>query len=191
VRELDHLLAELSSGDESRAEAVVPHLLALNEEAIPALLQLTHSADSDQRWWAIRVLAQSSLVRTEHLLPCLGDPAPEVRAAAALALCSHPDAGAIPALILALADQDNLTAQLAGNALIKIGTPSVPALLEVLKDGRQSARIQALRALAEIRDHRAIPAMMKVMEEDSVLLQHWAKEGLERLGLNMVYIKPS
>ena len=32
--------------------------------------------------------------------------------------------------------------------------------------------------------------MMKVMEEDSVLLQHWAKEGLERLGLDMVYIKP-
>ena len=54
----------------------------------------------------------------------------------------------------------------------------------------QSARILALRALAELRDHRAIPVMMQVMEEDSVLLQHWAKEGLERLGLDMVYIKP-
>jgi len=28
------------------------------------------------------------------------------------------------------------------------------------------------------------------MGEDSALLQHWAKEGLERLGLNMIYIKP-
>jgi hypothetical protein len=32
--------------------------------------------------------------------------------------------------------------------------------------------------------------MMKVMQEDSALLGHWAKEGLERLGLDMVYIKP-
>jgi len=32
--------------------------------------------------------------------------------------------------------------------------------------------------------------MMQVMDEDSALLQHWAKEGLERLGLDMVYMKP-
>jgi HEAT repeat protein len=59
-----------------------------------------------------------------------------------------------------------------------------------VKTAPQTARIQALRALAEIRDHRAIPVMMQVMGEESALLQHWAKEGLERLGLNMVYIKP-
>jgi hypothetical protein len=47
-----------------------------------------------------------------------------------------------------------------------------------------------LWALAEIRDHRAIPVMMQVMQEDSALLQHWAQEGPERLGLDMVYIKP-
>jgi HEAT repeat protein len=80
---------------------------------------------------------------------------------------------------------------LAGNALVAIGSPSVPGLLEVLKDAQQSARIQAMRVLAVIRDHSAIPAMMQVMDEDSVFLQHWAKEGLERLGLNMVYIQPS
>jgi HEAT repeat protein len=64
-------------------------------------------------------------------------------------------------------------------------------LIEYVKDkhSAQAARILALRALAELRDHRAIPVMMQVMEEDSVLLQHWAQEGLERLGLDMVYIK--
>ena len=36
----------------------------------------------------------------------------------------------------------------------------------------------------------AIPVMMQVMQEDSALLQHWAQEGLERLGLDMVYMKP-
>ncbi len=97
-----------------------------------------------------------------------------------------------------------MVGSLAVNALVKIGVQAVPALVAVVKrrpagedDQRevagtasQSARIHALRALAELRDHRAIPIMMKVMEEDSVLLQHWAKEGLERLGLDMVYIKP-
>ena len=83
-----------------------------------------------------------------------------------------------------------MVSNLAVNALVKIGTKAVPALIDVVKSAPQSARIHALRALAEIRDHRAIPVMMKVMEEDSVLLQHWAKEGLDRLGLDMVYIKP-
>ena len=64
------------------------------------------------------------------------------------------------------------------------------SLIECVKNKSQSARILALRALAEIKDHRAIPVMMQVMDEESVLLQHWAKAGLERLGLDMVYIKP-
>ena len=83
-----------------------------------------------------------------------------------------------------------MVSSLAVNALVKIGKAAVPALIEVVKTASQSARIHAFRALAELRDHRAIAIMMKVMEEDSALLQHWAKEGLERLGLDMVYIKP-
>jgi HEAT repeat protein len=83
-----------------------------------------------------------------------------------------------------------MVSSLAVNALVKIGKDAVPSLIEVVNTAYQSARIHALRALAEIRDHRAIPVMMKVMEEDSALLQHWAKEGLDRLGLDMVYIKP-
>jgi HEAT repeat protein len=75
--------------------------------------------------------------------------------------------------------------------LVKIGGAAVPQLIECVNDkSSQSARIFALRALAGIRDHRAIQVMMEVMSEDSVLLQHWAQEGLERLGLDMVYIKP-
>jgi HEAT repeat protein len=89
-----------------------------------------------------------------------------------------------------LSDEDGMVGSLTANALVKIGSAAVPSLIDVVKSAPQSARIHALRALAEIGDHRAIPVMMKVMDEDSALLQHWAKEGLERLGLNMVYIKP-
>jgi len=187
---LDELLADLTSGDEVRAENAVPGLVELGEQAFPALRDLLDSADVDQRWWGLRTLAQSPLARTEWLLPLLSDSAAEVRQAAALGLCSHPDETAIKPLVYALSDADSMVSDLARNALVTIGKPAVPSLLEVPKDAQQRARINALRALAEIKDYSTIPTLMAALEEDSVMLQHWAEEGLERLGLNMIYLKP-
>ncbi len=187
---LQNLLNDLTSGDERRAEKALPALIELGEESIPALLDLTHSADADSRWWALRALAQSPLSRTEWLVPFLSDPASEVRQCAALGLALKPDESATQPLVRALSDEDSMVSNLAVNALVKIGGSAVPSMIEVVKSASQSARIHALRALAEIRDPRAIPVMMKVMDEDSALLQHWAREGLERLGLDMVYMKP-
>ncbi|MEP6895132.1 MAG: HEAT repeat domain-containing protein [Chloroflexota bacterium] len=191
MNNLQSLLDELSSGDESRAESAVPALIEMGESAIPALMDLARSPDADSRWWAVRTLAQSPLLRTEWLVPFLSnDSAPEVRQCAALGLGTKADESAIQPLVEALSDKDSMVGNLAMNALVKIGKPATPALIECVKNKTQSARILALRALAEICDHRAIPIMMQVMDEDSVLLQHWAKAGLERLGLDMVYIKP-
>jgi HEAT repeat protein len=187
---LSDLIGDLTSGNEVRAENAVPALIELGEEALPALRELTLSSDADHRWWALRVLAQSPEAQSEWLVPFLGDPAREVRQCAALGLAIKPGESAVRPLVNALSDADSMVSSLAVNALVKIGSPAVPALIDIVKSAPQSARIHALRALAEIRDHRAIPVMMKVMEEDSVLLQHWAKEGLDRLGLDMVYIKP-
>ena len=201
---LQDLLNDLTSGNETRAEKAVPGLIELGEEAIPALLDLTRSPDVDHRWWGLRVLAQSQSAsgtssQAEWLVPFLNDPAREVRQCAALGLAIKPDQSATEPLVQALSDEDSMVSSLAVNALVKIGKAAVPALIEVVKhspervegNASQSARIHALRALAEIKDHRAIPIMMKVMEEDSALLQHWAKEGLDRLGLDMVYMKPA
>ena len=191
MNNLQSLLDELSSGDESRAENAVPALIEMGESAIPALMDLARSPDADSRWWAVRTLAQSPLLRTEWLVPFLSnDSAPEVRQCAALGLGTKADESAIQPLVEALSDKDSMVGNLAMNALVKIGKPATPSLIECVKNKTQSARILDLRALAEICDHRAIPIMMQVMDEDSVLLQHWAKAGLERLGLDMVYIKP-
>ncbi|HKI55360.1 MAG TPA: HEAT repeat domain-containing protein, partial [Anaerolineales bacterium] len=187
---LQNLLDDLMSGDEDRAEGAVSGLVELGEEAISSLLDLTRSQDVDSRWWALRTLAQSPLCRTEWLIPFLtDDPAPEIRQCAALGLSQKPDESATQPLVQALNDEDGMVSSLAANALVKIGSAAVPSLIGVVTNGVPSARISALRALAEIKDHRAIPIMMKVMQEDSALLQHWAKEGLDRLGLDMVYIK--
>ena len=187
---MHELLAELTSGDDTRAEKSIPAIVDLGMAAIPTLLELTHAEGVDSRWWAVRALAASPHTRTEDLIPLLSDSASEVRAAAALALCNHPDESAIPALINTLSDEDSLTAGLAGNALVRIGSPSVPSLLTVMSEAPTGIRIIVLRALSEIRDHRAIPVMMKSLSEESAVLQSWAQEGLERLGLDMVYGKP-
>ena len=189
---MQDLLAELTSGDDIRAENAIPAIIQLGIAAIPALLDLTRAQDVDSRWWAVRALAASPHTQTVDLIPLLSDSAPEVRSAAALALCDHPHENAVEALIKTLADEDSLTAGLAGNALVKIGGPSVLNLLEVVQDASAGIRTRsvALRMLSQIRDHRAIPVMMKSLGEESALLQYWAQEGLDRLGLNMVYIKP-
>ena len=188
---MQDLLAELTSGDDTRAENSIPAITALGMEVMPALLDLTRADEVDSRWWAVRALAASPHTLTVDLIPLLSDSAPEVRAAAALALCNHPHESAVTALIKTLADEDSLTAGLAGNALAKIGSPSVPSLLEVMKnEAPLGIRLIALRALSEIRDHRAIPVLMKSLSEESAVLQYWAQEGLERLGLDMVYMKP-
>ena len=187
---LENLLEDLVSGDEARAESAVFPLIEIGEPGLPALLALTRSPDADARWWALRVLASSPHVKAEWLVPFLSDPAAEVRQCAALGLAGTADESAVQPLVQALGDTDSMVGSLAVNALVKIGSLAVPSLIEAVKHGAQSQRIHALRALAEIRDHRAIPVMMQVMQEDSALLLHWAQEGLERLGLDMVYIKP-
>ena len=187
---MHELLAELTSGDDTRAEKSIPAIVDFGMAAIPTLLEFTRAEEVDSRWWAVRALAASPHTRTENLIPLLSDSASEVRAAAALALCNHPDESAIPALINTLSDEDSLTAGLAGNALVKIGSPSVPSLLTVMSEAPTGIRIIVLRALSEIRDHRAIPVMMKSLSEESAVLQYWAQEGLQRLGLDMVYGKP-
>lgn len=184
------LLAELSSGDELRAEAASQALIKLGDEATTALSDLLAHPNVDARWWAVRTLAALPTPRPERLVPSLRDSDPTVRQCAALGLAQNPSEAATPHLVRALSDVDALTAELAGHALVAIGPSAVPSLLDALKNSAQAACIQALRALAEIGDHRAIPAMIAAAAEDSAMLHYWAEKGLDKLGVNMVYLKP-
>ncbi len=190
MNKLESLLADLVSGDEPRAERSVSALLELGEEALPALLDLTKSSNADSRWWALRALAIAPRAQTEWLIPFLEDPAPEVRQCAALGLSEKAGEAAIQPLVRALSDDDAMVGDLAAKALIRIGKPAVSTLIEAAQSESQPVRIYAVRALAEIRDYRAIPALMRASEEDSALLSYWAQIGLERLGLDMIYLKP-
>jgi HEAT repeat protein len=192
MSELELLLAELVSGNDERAEQAAIRFPSFGSTGIDALKPLLTSKDVDVRWWAVRALAgfeQSDEIIPE-LVVALDDESSEVRQAAAMALCHHPRPQAVLPLIQALSDPDTLTAKLASNALALIGTVATPALLDVLKTGKGSAKLESARALAEIKDPRAIPGLMKALETDSALLQYWVENGLDKLGLGMVYLKP-
>ena len=194
---MDALLADLISGDETLAEAAMNKLVALGEETFPALKDLLASPEADHRWWALSVLAQIETADVNWMLAALDDDSVEVRQCAALGLSVHPDEKSVSALIGALRDPDSMVSTLSANALIKIGAAAVPGLLAVLEENQlekkslqiKAARLGAIRALAAIADPRTVPAMMAALEEDSVFMQHWAETGLEKLGLDMVYMK--
>ena len=187
---LSDLLADLTSGDEERAEAAVPLLVELGEEIVLPLKNLMRSTDADVRWWATRALASLPSLDPAILLSSLKDPAPEVRQCAALGLCSHPSEITIDPLVNALRDKDGMTAELAAKALSIIGAPAVERLMQELQSAPLSARIHAMHALSEIADPRSIPIMIAAMSEESAMLHYWADAGLEKMGVNMVYFKP-
>ncbi len=182
--------ADLTSGDDARAEAAAV-ALGSREDGLAILGPLLASADPDQRWWAVRALAELPAAQAApHLAAALQDPDPAVRHCAALGLSRRPHAAAVPALVEAMRSKDSLFTRLAANALAAAGLDATPALLELLQNAPSAVRLEAVRALAQIGDPRSIPALFAALDEDSALMEYWANAGLERMGVGMTFFKP-
>jgi HEAT repeat protein len=185
------LLDELSCGEDERAEAALSHLTAWGSVAVEPLRERLFNPEPEVRWWAVRGLAEVHDERVPELLvSALADPDKGVRWCAGLALREHPSEKAAPVLVGMLSDEDALTRRLAGDALVAIGSPIVPLLLDALQKGEHIVRLEAVRALAKIGDERAIPALFEALDDGSALTEYWASEGLEKMGVGMVFYKP-
>jgi len=168
--------------------AAVEALSHWGQKATDALGALLDAGDVEARWWAIRALAEIEDTEAKMLLKKgLQDTDAMVQYCAALALREHPDVEAIPYLVELLESDDHLLARLACDALAAGGKADTPALLGVLEKGKPAARIEAVRALAKIGDKETIPALLKVLEDGSAMITHWANEGLEKMGVGMVF----
>ncbi len=190
MNEIDDLLSELGSGDDGRAEAAAKRLAQLDDAALPRLRPLLDSKDLDERWWAVRTCAEMPHAPVELLAHLLRDESSEVRAAAALGLTAHPAREAAPQLVLALEDEDSLVSALCVDALVSIGADAVEALLEAFPAASPRGRIQIMRTLAALKDTRAIRTMLQATEDKSAMLNYWAQQGLDALGVSMVYLMP-
>jgi HEAT repeat protein len=192
---LKRYLSALTSGDDSLAEWAATGIGLLPAEqhaaAVSALDALLEDSAEDRRWWSLRALSEIPAESVPPLLiAALQDPSPEVRQCAALGLRMQRATQALPALLDALQDPDPLTALLAAEALVALGEPAVASLLALVANSPQAVRLLAIRALAEIRDPQTIPALFAALDDESMLIEYWANEGLERMGVGMTFFKP-
>ena len=191
MADLDQLLADLTSGDDARAEAAIPALTVHGGEAVKALTRALDTPVSDHRWWVIRALAEfDDPGARKALMDGLKDPDPAVRQCAALALQRNPTADAMLDLIDLLDSDDRLLSRLASDALASVGSAAVPALDQAARDDNPAVRIEAVRALANMEHPDAIGPLFKSIDDPSSMVCHHAEEGLDRLGIGMSFFSP-
>jgi HEAT repeat protein len=191
MEDISVLLSQLSCGVDEQAEQALTHLATLGAEALAPLRERLSHPEAEVRWWAVRALAE---LKDEHvpqlLVQALADPDEEVRWCAGLALRLHPSSLAATKLVDMLKDEAALTRRLAGDALVAIGAEVVPQLLEALQQAEIPARLEVVRALAKIGDERSIPALFTALDDASALVEYWAGEGLDKMGVGMVFYRP-
>jgi len=98
---------------------------------------------------------------------------------AAWALGEIGDPRAIPALVKAMGSKDGEVRKYATRSLIKFGPPATDYLIEALGDSSPEVRHYAVRALGEIRDPRAVEALLAMGGRVDREVHLWA---LGRLG---------
>jgi HEAT repeat protein len=192
MADLDQLLDDLSSADEDRAQAAIPALSVHGAAAIRALEKLLESPIADRRWWATYALSafKAQPEAQKAVIRMLQDPDNAVRQCAALAMKHNPTPDGLAPLVQNLHSEDRLTARLAGDALAALGPAAVPQLADASQDPSPAVRIEAVRALAEMRHPDAIAPLFKCIDDPSSVVTHWAEEGLDRLGIGMMFFNP-
>jgi hypothetical protein len=88
----------------------------------------------------------------------------------------------IQQLVEQLGDRDGVHRQDARERLVEIGSPAVPYLIKVLRSPNERLRWEATKALGEIRDPWAAPALVQTLEDDEAAIRWLAATGLISLG---------
>jgi HEAT repeat protein len=87
----------------------------------------------------------------------------------------------LDALINTLASKDGATRQKARKSLVALGAPAVPSLIRVLRNSREDhIRWEAVKSLGAIGDTRAIPPLVKALEDSDPDVAWVAAEGLRK-----------
>lgn len=90
--------------------------------------------------------------------------------------------------LAALGSKDGMERQRARLALVEIGKPVLPYLLEALKDNHQQVRWEAAKALGSINETDAAPALVDALMDESSEVRWLAAEAL--IGLREQAVVP-
>ncbi len=90
----------------------------------------------------------------------------------------------IESLVNMLADEDGMARNEARKSLITIGKPAVSVLISTFQNSKvDQVRWEAIKALGAIVDIKAIPVMVKALEDNDKDIAWLAAVGLEKLGI--------
>ncbi len=90
----------------------------------------------------------------------------------------------IESLVNILAGKDGMARNKARKSLVIIGKPAVPVLISTFRNSKvDQVRWEAIKALGEIVDTKAIPVMVKALEDHDKDIAWLAAVGLEKLGM--------
>jgi HEAT repeat protein len=191
---MDSALEVLVSGTEAERESAADRLIARGGAAVPALVGILASGDSDGRWWAARTLAGiPGADATQALVEALCDPDEDVRVCAIMGLGERreSDAAAVDALLALLRQSGPYVGRHVSDALSKIGEPAVSGLIKALEEPMPAVRVQAARALVRIESRQSIPALAKALDDPEATVEHYAWEALQRMGVGVtVFLRP-
>ena len=191
MEDLHTRLRELDVNDDERIEQFLALLINYGEAALPILNELLNSTNSNKRALAIHALSYLNHPSTPSaLFHGLNDPDLLVRYSALIGLRLQPNRKALPSLVQLLCDKDALIVRLATDALITLGEYSIPSLVDVLKTQHGPGRIEAARALASIDHEDVIQPLLMALGDRSSFVDYWAREGLGRRGLGMLFFSP-
>jgi HEAT repeat protein len=154
-----------------RDTVLVTKRKALKKRPFNRLNRVERIARNLYAWWGnVRLQKVRDLGRAgdEKALPYLillaeyRKPAVRVEAVEGLGRIGHKDG--IPTLLAAMSDGHYDVCEAAGRALIRIGGDAVEPLIHLLNNSTSIARLQAIKALEQIRDKRAIPHMIECLK---------------------------
>jgi len=88
----------------------------------------------------------------------------------------------LESLIHTLANKNGLARQKARHSLVRAGRPAVPLLIRALQESRvDQVRWEAAKALGVMGDARAIPVLVKALEDNDADVAWLAAEALQKL----------
>lgn len=161
-------------------EAAAEALVAMGNEAVPALLRALDDGCEDVQFWAIRILGR---LRAKEALPRLREilvgEVRELAQAAMKSLALLGDRASLQAIVGFLGSDDDGLRRSAVEALSLFGDFAVKLLADLLDSQKRIVKFAASEALGASGDGALIPIFEK-LREDSVDLRYWAVRALER-----------
>ena len=137
------------------------------ERSIDELIELLNDKDDfvvEDVMGELELRAEESL---DPLIDALSHRKKNIRLHAATLLGAINDEKAIPALIDTLRDNNKLVRREASTALSRMGEPAVDPLIAILDDEDWRVRGAAAWALGNLGDEKAIPALEKLLDDES------------------------